>query len=91
MKFLGFAKRLKDTSALVQELRDHGINVNGPFRRRNGTFIYSLAGCVVTERELPDLPNTGKLTLPAFRNSPPRSLGAVFSGMGSPAISLVHE
>jgi hypothetical protein len=61
MKFLGFAKRLKDTSALVQELRDHGINVNGPFRRRNGTFIYSLAGCVVTERELPDLPNTGKL------------------------------
>ena len=61
MKILGFAKRLKDITAVVQTLRDHGIKVTEPYRRRNGTFIYSLANCVVTERELLDLPNAGKL------------------------------
>jgi len=61
MKFLGFARRLKDTSALVRDLRDHGIQVVGPFRRHDGTFVYSLADCVVTEREILDLAIAGKL------------------------------
>ncbi len=61
MKILGFAKRLKDIAAFVQTLRDRGIKVTDPHRRRNGTFIYSLANCVVTERELLDLPHAGKL------------------------------
>jgi hypothetical protein len=61
VKFLGFARGLKDTSALVQELRDHGIHVIGPFRRHNGTFVYSLADCVVTEREILGLAIAKKL------------------------------
>jgi hypothetical protein len=61
MKFLGFARRLKDTSALVQKLCDYGIHVIGPFRRPNGTLVYGLAECVVTEREILDLAIAGKL------------------------------
>jgi hypothetical protein len=58
---LGFARRLKDIRAAVQTMRDQGIHVIGPFRRPNGTFVYSLADCVVTERELLDLAIAGKL------------------------------
>ena len=61
MKFLGFARGRKGSSVLVQELRDHGIHVIGPFRRHNDTFVYSLADCVVTERELLELAIAGKL------------------------------
>ena len=61
MKILGFAKQLKDITSLVQTLRDESIKVTGPYRRRNGTFIYSLDDRVVTERELLDLANAGKL------------------------------
>jgi len=58
---LGFARRLKDIRGVVQTMREHGINVIGPFRRPNGTFEYSFADCVVTERELLDLARAGKL------------------------------
>lgn len=58
---LGFARRLKDIRAVVQTMRDQGINVIGPFRSRNGTFVYSLFDCIVTERELLDLSRAGKL------------------------------
>ncbi len=61
MKILGFARRPKDVSAVVQTLRDQGIQVTGPYRTRKGTLIYSLAHFVVTERELLDLANAGKL------------------------------
>ena len=61
MNALGFARSPKHISAVVQSLRDHGIKVIGPYRRRNGTFIYSVTNCVVTERELLDLEITGKL------------------------------
>jgi len=42
-------------------MQEHGIKVIGPFRRRNGTFIYSLAECVVTDHEILDLAKAGKL------------------------------
>jgi hypothetical protein len=58
---LGFARRLKEISAVVQTLRDHGINVIGPFRRHNGTFVYCLGDCIVTDHELLDLAIAGKL------------------------------
>jgi hypothetical protein len=61
MKILGFARRLKDIPAVVETLRDHAVKVTGPHRTPNGTVFYTLAGCVVTERELLDLANTGKL------------------------------
>jgi hypothetical protein len=61
MSILGFARGPKDITAVVQALRDHGISVIGPFRSSNGTFLYSLADCVVTDRELLDLAITGKL------------------------------
>jgi hypothetical protein len=58
---LGFARRLKDSRAVVQTMREEGINVIGPFRSRNGTFVYSLFDCIVTEHELLDLARAGKL------------------------------
>jgi hypothetical protein len=61
MNVLGFLRRRKDIRAVVQTLRDHGVAVTGPFRRRNGAFVYSLSGCVVTEHELLDLANARKL------------------------------
>jgi hypothetical protein len=61
MKRHAFARRPKDISVVVQTLRDHGIKVIGPYRRRNGSSIYSLANCVVTELELLDLASAGKL------------------------------
>jgi hypothetical protein len=61
MNVFGFLRRRKDIRAVVQTLRDHGIAVTGPFRRRNGTFVYTLSGCVVTEHELLNLANARKL------------------------------
>ena len=58
---LGFARRLKDIRAVVQTMRDQGINVIGPFRKRNGTLLYSLFDFIVTEHELLDLARAGKL------------------------------
>lgn len=55
MRILGFARRPNGIAAVVQTLRDHGIQVTGPYRTRAGTFIYSLAYSVVTEHELLDL------------------------------------
>jgi hypothetical protein len=61
MKILGFSRRHKDVTAVVRALRDHAIQVTGPYRTPKGTVIYTLAECVVTERELLDLANAGKL------------------------------
>jgi hypothetical protein len=61
MNTLGFARSPKDTNDVVQALRDLGVRVIGPFRRRNGTLIFSLDDCVMTERELLDLEIAGRL------------------------------
>jgi hypothetical protein len=61
MKLLGFARRPKDITAVVQMLRDHAIKVTGPYRTPKGTVIYTLADCVVMERELLDLTKAGNL------------------------------
>jgi len=49
------------TFVVLSKRCENGINVIGPFRRPNGTFEYSFADCVVTERELLDLARAGKL------------------------------
>jgi hypothetical protein len=61
MNLLRFARLRKDIRGVVQTLRERGFRVNGPYRRRNATFVYCLDDFVVTERELLDLANAGKL------------------------------
>ena len=61
LMMLGFVRRLKDIRAVVQTMREQGLNVIGPFRSRNGTLVYSLFDCIVTERELLDLARAGRL------------------------------
>jgi hypothetical protein len=61
MGILGYARRIGDIHAVVRTMRKHAVKVIGPFRRRNGGFVYSLADCVVTEREILDLAKAGKL------------------------------
>jgi hypothetical protein len=61
VRILGFARRIGDIHTVVRTMRECGFKVIGPFRRRNGEFIYSLADCVVTERELMDLAKSGKV------------------------------
>jgi hypothetical protein len=61
MNLLRFARFPKDIRAVVQTLRERGLRVNGPYRRRNGSFVYCIADFVLTERELLDLAIAGKL------------------------------
>ncbi len=61
MKFPGFTQRFRNPSAVIQTLRARGIKATGPYRTPKGTLIYILACSVVTERELLDLANAGKL------------------------------
>src|SRR3981081_4646617 len=61
IRVFGLARTIGDVNAVVRTMREHGIQVIGPFRRRNGTLIYGLAGCVVTEHEILDLAKAGKL------------------------------
>ena|ERR1700687_2243083 len=73
MRMLGLARSIEDFHAVVRAMRKHGIEILGPFRRRNGAFICSLADCVVMENETWIWRRRENLTLPAFRSSPPRS------------------
>ena len=43
--------------------RKSGIVLIGPFRRRNGTFIFGFADTVITVNELRELKQAGKLNL----------------------------
>ena len=61
MKFLGFAQRFRNPTAVIQTLRARGIKATGPYRTPKGILIYTLASSVVTERELLDLAKAGKL------------------------------
>jgi hypothetical protein len=61
MKFLGFAQRFTNPSAVIQTLHARGIAATGPYRTPKGIPIYILTCSVVTERELLDLANAGKL------------------------------
>lgn len=61
MRMLGLARSIEDVHVVVRAMRKHGIEVIGPFRRRNGAFICSLADCVVMENEILDLAKAGKL------------------------------
>jgi len=55
--------KAKDVRSFVRTLQDRGIRVSGPYRRRNGIFVYSLANRVVTESELWNAQKSGKLNV----------------------------
>jgi hypothetical protein len=52
MGILARRRQRKDLSRAVQILRNRGIAVSGPYRRPNGTLLFSVADDVVTEEEL---------------------------------------
>lgn len=56
MGILAYRKQRKDLNSIVQTMRNHGIAVSGPYRRQNGTLMFSVADEVVTEDELLRLP-----------------------------------
>ena len=61
MGILAYRKQRKDLNSAVQTMRNHGITVSGPYRRRNGTLMFSVADGVVTEDELLRLPRDERL------------------------------
>jgi hypothetical protein len=61
MGILAFRRQRKDLNSAVQTMRNHGIAVSGPYRRRNGTLMFSVADDVVTEDELLRLPRDERL------------------------------
>lgn len=61
MGFLGYRKHRKILNSAVQIMRTRGIAVSGPYRRRDGTLLFSVADCVVTEEELLRLPRDERL------------------------------
>lgn len=52
MAIFATRRQRKDFRLAVQVLRDGGIAVSGPYRRLNGSLVFSIAECVVTEDEL---------------------------------------
>jgi hypothetical protein len=54
-------RQRKNLRIAMQALRDGGIAVSGPYRRRRGTLVFSVAECVVTEDELLWLEREGKV------------------------------
>jgi hypothetical protein len=55
--------KTQDISRFVRTLQGRGIQVSGPYRRRNGIFVYSLANRVVTESELWNAQKSEKLNV----------------------------
>ena len=54
-------KQRKVLHSAVQTMQNHGIAVSGPYRRQNGTLMFTVAGDVVTEDELLRLPRDERL------------------------------
>jgi hypothetical protein len=52
MGILAHRKQRRVLNSAVQTMRTRGIAVSGPYRRRDGTLLFSVADCVVTEEEL---------------------------------------
>jgi hypothetical protein len=61
MGILAYRKQRKNLNSAAQTMRNHGIAVSGPYRRRNGTLLFSVADDVVTEAELLRLPRDERL------------------------------
>lgn len=61
MGILTLRKQRKALNSAVKTMRIHGISVNGPYRRRNGTLVFRVADDVVTEDELLRLPRFERL------------------------------
>jgi hypothetical protein len=52
MGIFAYRKQRRVLNSAVQTMRTRGIAVSGPYRRRDGTLLFSVADCVVTEEEL---------------------------------------
>jgi hypothetical protein len=52
MGIFAYRKQRRVINSAVQTMRTRGIAVSGPYRRRDGTLLFSVADCVVTEEEL---------------------------------------
>jgi len=61
MGILAYRKQRKDLNSALQIMRNHGIAVSGPYRRQNGTLMFSVADDVVTEDELLRMPQDERL------------------------------
>lgn len=68
MKILAPQKQHKDFRTAAQKLRAHGVAVSGPYRRRNGTLVFSVADSVVTEEELLHLQGNEKISANGIQN-----------------------
>lgn len=62
MNILANQTQHKDFRKAAHELRKHGIAITGPYRRRNGTLVFSVADSVVTEEELLRFQRDGKIS-----------------------------
>lgn len=62
MKILALQKQHKVFRTAAQTLRTHGVAITGPYRRQNGTLVFSVADCVLTEEELLGFQRDGKLS-----------------------------
>jgi hypothetical protein len=61
MGIFAYRKQRKILNSAVQVMRNHGLAVSGPYRRRDGTLFFSVANCVLTEEELLSLPRDERL------------------------------
>ncbi len=61
MQNLGFAPGPEDIHAVLQTVRDRGIQVTGAYETPRSILVYTLADGIMTERELLDLAKAGKL------------------------------
>lgn len=57
----------KELADLLRAARNSGLVLVGPFRRRNGSFVFSFGDTVITESELKELYKSGKLSLAGIR------------------------
>jgi hypothetical protein len=68
MQILAHQTQHKDFRTAAHTLRKHGIAVTGPYRRRNGTLVFSVADSVVTEEELLRFQRDGKISANAIQD-----------------------
>jgi hypothetical protein len=61
MGVLAWGRQRKDLRCAVQIIRNHGVAVSRPYRRRNGALVFRAADPVVTEGELLRLPRHERL------------------------------
>ena len=59
MRVLG-QLRPRFVGIVLEKLQNDGVSVTGPYRRRNGDFVYGVADRILTETELLEAQGTGE-------------------------------